>query len=636
PLDGTSPVVTELNRQLTQLLSTDCANPISVLLETITLTDAIICTLGSVERTGQMQDLETGSLMINPAVDIPYSQLSDLIKGLTTSGSGNYLFVLEMRRMKPEIFKDYRVRYAMVQALGVSFSDLANLVQKWLLDEDDSIILWLKEKFDPRGRKEMVRRLRVIGAIAGERENNFYLAMLEDAVKEVRFELIRLLRFEQSNAELLLNLVKTEKGKNKECALRSLGYMDDDRAAEVYGDVVKKKPEIACEYLIASTSESASKIVSRLCMELLPRLLESKEEQELSEADFCKNCSENVKECPFIKTLKYRFCRCVEALIGKSGDAVLECYQTLLADKEQFEFIKDDVQYDIVMHEFDEDYSWLCCRGIRYDTIASGNKNSKKKHSWEQVIGMHLACSLVLRDNPRIADFVMEQYENREGSEKNDSFLTAAAFIKICSDEHCAAWFEEQIGGGIYSTKQFNKQMAIKDAIEYIRWDTARHAYVAEGHIQCCDEGIYEDIKRTVSVPDHSAIMDWMMQAGWDDLVYNWTNKDDAKECARVGEWFYNRFLAKVVPTLSMHTYLVYLKGCRWTKCQGLGEVFGERGQPFDSAYQIQIFFENLPGKKEEAKAEMDIFIKMAEENQIKGIDENGTAYLNKLRDRIF
>ena len=64
--------------------------------------------------------------------------------------------------------------------------------------------------------------------------------------------------------------------------------------------------------------------------------------------------------------------------------------------------------------------------------------------------------------------------------------------------------------------------------------------------------------------------------------------------------------------------------------------MFGERGQPFDSAYQIQNFFENLPGKKEDAKAEMDIFIKMAEENQIKGIDENGTAYLKKLRDRIF
>ncbi len=638
PLEIISPVVVKLNQQVTWLISADCANPASVLLETITLVDAIICTLGSVEVTGQMQDLDIAASTMNSVVNVPYSQVSTLTKGLTTRRSGNYLLVEEMHRMKPDIFRDYRVRYAMVQALGSPFSEFANLVQKWLLDEDASVIPWLKKEFNPKGRKEMVRRLRVIGAIAGEKENDFYRTMLEDAKKEVRFELIRLLRLDQSNTELLLNLVKTEKGKNRERALCSLGYMDDDRVMKIFEDIVRNKTEIACEYLIASTSESASKIVSRLCMELLPRLLESKEEQELSKTDFCENCRADVKYCPFIKTLKYRFCRCVEALIGKSGDEVLECYKTLLANKENFGFIKDDIQYDIIMHSISEDNIRLCRRGIRYDIIVSGNQKwyDIKKRSWEQVMGMHLASSLVLGENPQIADFVMEQYEKEGGAEKNDSFLTAAAFIKICSDEQCIAWFDEQIEGGAYSTKQFHKLKAIKAALEYIRWDASSHAYVAEGHIQCHDEEICEDIKRTLYIPGHSAIIDWMMQIGWDELVYNWTNKEDMEECARVGEWFYDRFLAKVVPTLSMHTYLVYMKSCGWTKCKGLGEVFAMRGQPFKSAYQIQSFFENLPGKKEDARAEMDIFIKMAEENRIKGIDDNGAAYFKEIRDQIF
>ena len=60
------------------------------------------------------------------------------------------------------------------------------------------------------------------------------------------------------------------------------------------------------------------------------------------------------------------------------------------------------------------------------------------------------------------------------------------------------------------------------------------------------------------------------------------------------------------------------------------------RGQPFDSEYQIQSFFENLPGKKEDARAEMDVFIKMAEENKIKGIDVNMAAYYKEMRDLIF
>ena len=67
-----------------QLLSPDCSNPQGALLDTLTLADAVICTLGTVEVQGMMEPADileesTGSL----AVKIPCSKLKTLIESLT-------------------------------------------------------------------------------------------------------------------------------------------------------------------------------------------------------------------------------------------------------------------------------------------------------------------------------------------------------------------------------------------------------------------------------------------------------------------------------------------------------------------------------------------------------------------------
>lgn len=639
PLESASPVFAKLNQQMAQLLSPDCKNPVTMLLETIALTDAVICTLGAVDVMGEMQDLEIALSDRTAIVDAPYSRVSALIKALTTSGSGNYALVEETCRTQPDLIKDYRVRYAMVQALGASYAELADLVKEWFLYEDISVIPLLKKDFNPKGRKEMVRRLEIIGAAAGEKENDFYRKMLTDAEKEVRFELIGLLRYDQSNVDLLLNLVKTEKGKNKERALRSLGYMNDDSVMETFDSIAKKKPEAVCEYLMASPSESASKIITRLCMDLLSKLLASKEEQKLSKTDICKNCHEDEKNCPLKKTLKHRFYRSVEALIGKRGDEVIECYKTLLANKVKFDSIiqKDDILYNIVI-PVRQKYSWPFqkCGSQRLT-----GWNDTGKRPWEQVIGMHLACSLIFRDNPQIADFVMEQYENGGDEEKDVYFLTAAAFIKVCSDKNCAAWFDEQMEGGTYSKNHINKRTAIKTAMQYIRWDASVHTYVAAGLIQHYDEDTCEEIKRTLDIPDHSAVIDWMMQAGWEELVYYWTNKDDVEECAKVGKWFYDKCL-KLQEVQGgrepMYRYLEYMRGCKWTECKGLGKVFALACGRFIARehWQIREFFEKeIPGTRENITAELEAFMKLAKEHTIKGMSDEIAEYCQTLLENL-
>jgi len=612
PMEAASPVFAKAGQMTEQLLSPDCQKPQLALLDVLSLMDAVICTLAKVDVEGEIKSVDmirTEQDSERIIVNAPYSQLKGLIEALTTSGSGNYAFVQNMHRSAPEIFKDYRVRYAMVQALGAPYTELAEMVKEWLMEEDDSILPLLKQDFDPKGKKEMLRRLVVIKAIAGEKENAFYLQQLTDAEKDIRLELIRALGDEPSNKELFLDIVNTEKGKNKQMVLNILANMQDERIDAIFEKMTKKKPKEVCEYLLTSTSKGASKIIVRMCMELLPQVLKM----------------ETGERTAYEKLIIKQFCRSVEALIGKSGNDVVNCYRMLLDNKEKLDSLAgDEIVYCVVESQF-----------------AKGRER-KEQHTWEETIGMHLAVSLVIRDDQQIAELAMEQYENQNGAQKNDNFLTAAALAKLYEGDGCTAWYEEQIQAEMEHEDLENRQNAVRTALRYVKWDERKHGYTMYGYIHN-DEN--KHFQRKLEIPNAETIIQWMFKYQWEELLYYWTNRDHKTDCAKMGEWFYNRFF-EIQPgpnaRNTMLQYVEYLNGFQWTKCKGLGETFAMRGQPFygiweDSytvSYQIYQFFEELPGSKGDAKAEMDVFIKLVEENQIKYIDN--ADYYRSLRRQIF
>lgn len=629
PLEGASPVFAKLSQQMTTLLSADCANPVVVLLDTLALADAVICTLGTVDAAGEIQPLALDAMTDLKIVNAPCSKVKALIEALTTSGSGNYAFVQNMHKSSPEIFQDYRLRHAMVQALGASYAELAEMVKEWLIEDSASILPLLKRDFDPKGKKEMQRRLEVIYAIAGKKENDFYLQMLANAGKDIRTELIKILGDEPSNKDLFLDMVNTEKSKNKQIVLNHLAGMQDDRIDAIFEKMASKKPEDVCEYLITSTTEGASRIIVQICMELLQTVLEMQEGQERTDDEKLK-----------IK----RFCRSVEALTGKSGDDVVKCYRMLLEEKERLDVLAGDaIEYYVVESQFEE------------------VRDRGKRHTWEETIGMHLANSLVAGAGQQIAALAMELYENRDGQKKNDNFLTAAALAKLYEGGDCTVWYEEQIQAETQYRDAEGRRDAIRAALQYVRWDERKHGYTMYGYVHgyrgagyyrnaargfrnACND-LWEDgnkrFKRILELPNARSIIQWMMKYQWDELVYCWTDRDDETECAKMGEWVYNRFLnLDHMPAPDarnrMLRYLDYLNGFKWQKCKGLAEVFAMRGQPFLDSYHIELFFERLPGSREEARAEMDVFIGLLEENKVKGIGENGVNYYKYLREQIF
>ncbi len=158
PMAAASPVFAKINEMTTKLLNDGSPEN---LLDTITLVDAVITTLGAVEVQGELEDIpasESGMVIVNA----PYSQLSAILGALTESGGGQYNTFIEMKENYPELLNDYRVKPAMVKGLGAPYSELADEVAATIGEMGAEMLPLLKNGFDPKGKKEMLRRLSVI------------------------------------------------------------------------------------------------------------------------------------------------------------------------------------------------------------------------------------------------------------------------------------------------------------------------------------------------------------------------------------------------------------------------------------------------------------------------------------------
>lgn len=603
PLEGASPVFAKLGQQMAVLLSTECPNPAMTLLDTIALTDAVICTLGTVEVKGEIKDIEVEQISCEYIVNAPCSQIRGLMEALTTSGSGNYALVRDLHETNPEIFKDYRVKHALVQALGASYAELADMVKDWLCKEDKTILPLLKKDFDPKGKKEMVRRLQVIEAIAGAEENDFYIAQLAEAEKEVRLELINALRYEQSNIDLLIDMTKTEKGKNKQMALKILAYMDDDKVYAVFKKMAEKKPAEVCSYLLPSTTDTASRLVSELC------------EQQLDEVAVIPD---DTKVNDEIKEKLSILNRCMEALVGKYGNAVCDCYRKILAQKNVFErFGTTDAQKYVL-------YSSFAVKERRVDLCL------------EELIGSYIAQSLLIKNDDMMKAFATELYENVGQNEENNHFLAAAVVVKLLSGEDCADWFDEQIKGKYKLFQKMNKK-ALEDIEKILNYfmrdnDNTQNYSIYGAYDQMDYQDSRKYFHRSIELPNAKNIKEWMMKHGsktMDEILNRWIDKTDKEECFRCGEYFYKRALV----TEDNRDYLSYMKNCGWNKCEGLGVKFLQRRNGTDYWWTIYNYLTDLPGDEQAVNEEMRVVADLVKSGKVKMKDKDTADRLLKWID---
>lgn len=601
PLEKASPVFAKIGQLTGQLLSPECQNTQGALLDTITLTDAVICTLGTVDVTGEVEcagglntEANTGSLVVNA----PYSTLKELLEALTTSGSGHYGYVCDAHKHNPELFRDYRVKHSLVQALGASYSGLADNVEQWLIEDGDRTILpALYKDFDPKGKKEMVRRVRVIGELAGAEANDFYVRMLADAEKEVRTELISALRYEQDNVPLLFNLTKTEKGKNKDNVFEMLAMTPNEEANDFFKDLAEKKTETVLKYLRNSTTEWAAELVADIFDKTIEKL------------DSADSASDKEKQ-----DLSGRLQAVVRAVFGKGGEHICACYRYLLAQKNKINLLlkktwkkpKDMYTYDMIQYGvLTPCQYWYRAEGLDIETT----------------LGKILHHSLIVNSDPDLQALALELYQNENSGKTNIKFLPAAATVKLLGTEDCVDWFNKQIMENTQSASKLSPERfkAVFEAVNYVSWDSNKNRYRFYGSYVDVYDTDYKSIERAIELPHAEALIHWFLKQDIsreiDYILAQLVPLNDEVLSREIGEYIYNRIL--VTSGSYRHQLLYDLEKCRWTDYKGMG-VNAVKNDPSISTWDLYCWLAILPESKEAVMEEMRTICSMVRSGELK------------------
>lgn len=579
PLEASSPIFAKIGQLMNELFEPDCPNPAGTLLDVLTLADAVITTLGNVEVNGEIEPVEIDKNEKHTIINAPYSVLKGLLEALTTSGSGHYNYVVDVRETNPELFSDYRVKHAMVQALGASYVELADMVTEWLMEEDEAILPMLMRDFDPKGKKEMVRRVNVIDAVAKEKANDFYVKMLETAEKEVRLSLIYALRHNPDNVDMLLDMINAEKGNSKKAAISVLATMDDERAEAFFVKMTDKKPIEALEYIQPVSSGWSSKLLAGQLGKTLAGLLM------LSPEEVKEMKSKNSKDTDAKgKDIITQFNYCITALIGKGGEEICECYRKMLAGKEKL-----DALGPVGLMRY-TDYYFKDLPNRYYQLY---------QKPFEERIGVILYMTLMLNSEECLKSLALELYE----SNKSACFLAAALTVKLLNGEDCTEWLDGQITDNKLPGKKQDKEKlkAAEEALSCVRWNEKRNGYVF--HVLGNDK--YEV---PVDINDSRKMIEWMKlhaSKEMDAVIYKWLTFEDEEECRQMGEWFYQRALI----TAENKEYLKYMKRCGWTDCRGLGVKYFKNSSKKDlREWDIYTYVSYMPEQAmaEEAQAIYD------------------------------
>ena len=278
-----------------KLIEGDEEDKCDLFLDLLALLDAVLCTQATTYSGDNLQKIETTAGKENFYQELHYSELSQIVSAFTGTGGGRLAIIENAFETSPEMFDDFRLKSYMIDGLSDKYSEIADRITRELKKKDKDIVPLLKEGFNPQGKREMIARLDIIGAICKEDENDFYKYCIENGSKEMKENAISELKYCQDNIDYILDLIKTEKGSVKNKAYVSLLWMNDSRAEKEWDKFFKKKPfdniysfqftnqQWAIDYL--------NNFIKEYIVELKNKTLKTAEERRAVESEVAKICS---------------------------------------------------------------------------------------------------------------------------------------------------------------------------------------------------------------------------------------------------------------------------------------------------------------------------------------------------------
>lgn len=586
PLEQAGPVFAKIGQLTRSLLSPEQEDREGALLDTITLVDAVLCTQGVVSVDGEVETID-GCSWGGTVTNAPYSVVKTLLDALLNSGSGHYSYVVDTHKERPELFEDYRVKAAMVRALGASYSELADEVAEWLKSEDVAILPLLQRDFDPKGKKEMVRRVRVMTGIDAARSNDFFVKMLPDAEKEVRQSLIYALRFVPENVDLLLELTKTEKSNAKKMAYYALAFMEDARAREAFVQLYKKKPVEAMQYLVSAETKWASDFVAEKLMEQLA--LWTADQAGVMTADQGDLLDATLAALP-----------------GKSGGAVCDAFRMAVGLGNRLH------------HPFeDKKKEWEGNKVL--GVILPGVMHQYPRSvTFRSIIPYLLQQTLLFRPDRTLCALALELY----GGERKE-FFPMAVLSRLIDGGDCCDWLEEQLcrKGLSGEKKEEGIYPSLARGLGMLKYDRQSGGYVV-----CMKYNNYYPHPSGEPMPMHAHPVKQEIKGRFTDILMgcrdrevdhvlmSCIDKEDADYCRKLEDYFYGRALE----VKDNRQYLHALKKCHCTRCQGVAchYFFANRQSKF-SYYEIARFISWMPGDKDAICEELEKLGEMFRKGQM-------------------
>lgn len=272
PLAAASPVFGKIDAGLSKLLAAPPEQRPGLLLDVLALVDAVAYTQAKTGAEGELAPLPTGGGRYYP---IPYGRIQPLLTALTTTGGGRVEAVKSAWERCPDYFLDYRILPALIGALGDGYGEMAELCAKLLRKLGLPVVPMLKKDFDPAGKREMARRVELIAALEGEAAVPWLKEILPVAKKDVRAAVITALGGGSETA-LLLDLAKSERGKNRDAALEALAKQEGEEAA-VFWEEELSKDSASVRFLGVSRTDWASDLVARRLWDRMEGILARKE-----------------------------------------------------------------------------------------------------------------------------------------------------------------------------------------------------------------------------------------------------------------------------------------------------------------------------------------------------------------------
>lgn len=550
-LENASPVFKKISDLTAELLSDKrerSGDKAGVLLDTITLVDSVICAMGASEITGDIADIpitETGATVS----DAPYSKIKPLINALTKSGSGNYETVTTAWRDTPELFRDYRVKPALIKGLGASYGELAQYVIEIVTGVGKEMLPLLKKGFDPEGKKDMLRRAICIDNLGGAEESAFCIEALKTAKKDVRKMLIHALRHDENNADALINLAETEKGVCKDAAMYALGEMNRDKAKDYYYKLAEHPAELL-RYMDRATADWASELTAKL----IDDALQDKQGNKitLSALHDNKKLQDELKEFTVFQSIG-------NALVGKTGANIERIFR--------------DFRLTI--------------------------KNSPTDREMDECLGLSI---FVTRDKGLINLAI----ELNNSGETKGQYRFAESMARLIRPEDCSEWFDEVLGRLAEAYRQSKAEIQNAPELLALRWLRYKDGgYVMERsyYDKITEAHIYES--KQVRQPVRNIVLSLLKHDVPDftrELRFIRYDPNDSELCQRIGE-HYIHALTEVPDTDSSYLYLYYIKDHGFSNIEDLVEKWLSVN-PWKGKAYIFGFLENMPGDEEYKRAE--------------------------------